>query len=834
MKNNHIALLVGAMTVALSGLILLQYNWIKDSIAIKEARFDQDVSSVLDKVATSLEKMEAATIIWNNISKLSKGAHAVKVEITEEQRMTDGEMEMIYKKLHRLTPDEKSNAYKTTQSVAAGTYKFAHKSRHQLGIETTPYFADDHSYVPEGLLVELVVSGSAAADAGLQKGDIILSLADEKQTCNVALGQQIGEFKAGSKIEITYRRNGNTKYAHAKLTDSNIITAEKEKNKPFLGVYLDESYTDQGLLINHVVAKSAAHESGLQKGDIIITVNAHSINELSDLRHVLTEHQVGEQVAIAFHRSGVEHKVSALLKPYAVTEALENDWHDAQTHYHLPNASNVDFLGELLKDSKLNKAYLGITMADADNDNNGVLISEVVIDGPADLAGLRAGDIITSINGEKIVSGKHLKQILQKYNAEDVINIGYKRKNSQVTDLASGSATKSDAKNPGRAITVQESVDTIALAKLARTEELIKEVAQEMILIEKPLQERIDPEMLDITLKESLADAGIKIPFEYCVRSKKGNVICGSDQLTQKPESDLYKKKLYEMGYNSHQGELSLHFPTQEKYILSSSWMMVGSSFFFNLIIILVFGYTIRTIIRQKKLSEMKTDFINNMTHELKTPISTINLACEMLTDQKLPKTDKSINRYAGIIKDENIRLQSHVDKVLQFARLDKSNLKLTREMLDMHELIKEAVNKSSLQVEQKNGSIGFDLQASAATVEGDKLHLSNVIFNILDNAVKYARTEVPPVIHVSTHSDENQLKISIKDNGIGMSRETVKRIFDKFYRVPTGNIHNVKGFGLGLSYAKLMVEAHGGEISAKSRPNKGSIFEFTLPLKAA
>jgi len=311
--------------------------------------------------------------------------------------------------------------------------------------------------------------------------------------------------------------------------------------------------------------------------------------------------------------------------------------------------------------------------------------------------------------------------------------------------------------------------------------------------------------------------------------SKNGYIVYNSknisnEELAQTP----FKQKIYKNAVFTHPGELLLYFPKQESYIWSSSWLTLIPSLFFNFFIIVTFAYTLYTIIRQKKLSEMKTDFINNMTHELKTPISTIKLACEMLVDKHLPKTERSINRYAGIISDENSRLESHVEKVLHFARLEKGSLKLNMESVDIHELIEEAIQKSSLQIDKKNGTICFDLSANNAVVQGDKLHLHNVIYNLLDNAIKYSKEK--PEITVLTCNTNTGLQVSIQDNGIGMSKETLKKAFDKFYRRPTGNIHNVKGFGLGLSYVKLMVEAHGGNISARSKLNKGSTFEFLIP----
>ena len=357
----------------------------------------------------------------------------------------------------------------------------------------------------------------------------------------------------------------------------------------------------------------------------------------------------------------------------------------------------------------------------------------------------------------------------------------------------------------------------------------IYRVALEMTFNNKQLSERIDPVTLDSLLEVTLKDAGIRTPYEYCLLTSNGYVTfnAANSQLNIDLLNTNFRQKIYKEAVFTKPGELLLHFPKQESYIWSSSWLMLFSSLFFNGLVITTFGYTLFAIIRQKKLSAMKTDFINNMTHELKTPISTIKLASEMLLDKGLPKTEKRISRYANIISDENSRLQSHVEKVLYYARLEKNTLKLNMETLDIHELIEDAIQKSSLQIDKKRGKVCMDLAASNSLVQGDRLHLTNVIYNLLDNAIKYSK-EIPEIA-VFTRNTNNGLSVAIKDNGIGISKETLKRIFDKFYRVSTGNIHDVKGFGLGLSYVKLMVEAHGGSIFAQSKLNKGSTFEFHI-----
>jgi two-component system phosphate regulon sensor histidine kinase PhoR len=263
-----------------------------------------------------------------------------------------------------------------------------------------------------------------------------------------------------------------------------------------------------------------------------------------------------------------------------------------------------------------------------------------------------------------------------------------------------------------------------------------------------------------------------------------------------------------------------------EPAIFISPWIYI------SIIIVLVlifFGYSLAIIIRQKRLSEVKTDFINNMTHELKTPISTISLSSEMLMRIDLNEDPEKIRKYAGIIYKENKRLENQVERVLNVAKLDKDKVVLNKENFDVHDLLTEVKENFEFNQLNQGGKIDLNCSAENYKIQADPVHLTNVVYNLLDNAVKYCSTK--PQIKLSTRNEKNNLVIEISDNGIGMKREDLKLIFDKFYRVPTGNIHNVKGFGLGLYYVKLIIDAHDGKIDVKSTLNKGTTFTISLPI---
>ncbi len=335
---------------------------------------------------------------------------------------------------------------------------------------------------------------------------------------------------------------------------------------------------------------------------------------------------------------------------------------------------------------------------------------------------------------------------------------------------------------------------------------------------------------LDSLLTHELNSQGIKTPFEFgiydpvahsLVREKTGR---HSLELMQSP----YAFHLFPNDIFMNPEYLLLHFPQQERYILSQMNTMLGASIVLILIIISSFGFTIFSIIRQKKLSAMKNDFINNMTHELKTPISTISLACQALSDQDIHKSKSLYDNYIHVINEENERLGMLTEKVLQTALIEKARIRLNMTGTDIHELVESAIAKVGLQVEARHGKIEQRLNAAYSYVLADKIHMTNLFTNLLDNANKYSPNK--PVITVTTENNAEGVLVHVEDKGVGISRQNQKKIFENLYRVSTGNIHDVKGFGLGLSYVKAIAEKHQGYVSLESESNKGSIFTVFIP----
>jgi two-component system phosphate regulon sensor histidine kinase PhoR len=363
-------------------------------------------------------------------------------------------------------------------------------------------------------------------------------------------------------------------------------------------------------------------------------------------------------------------------------------------------------------------------------------------------------------------------------------------------------------------------------------EDVFKDLYQEYREVNVPLNKRVHPQTLDSMLRAELRNRSIFGDFDFKISSAKRDTtifIRASTKSSFLP-TNSYETPLFPKDMIRDSGMLTIAFPNKNNIILSNLAAMMGLSGALLLVLVFSFGYTIHSILMQKKISEMKTDFINNMTHEFKTPVATIMIASEALKDPELSADKRSIDRLANIIYDENVRLGNHIERVLNIAKIEKGDLKLEHKEVEMNDLLSAIVDSMSLQLEKRNASIELVLNASIATVMGDELHLSNVIFNLLDNANKYSPEN--PQIKISTQNAGKNLIIRVSDKGIGMSKDQLSKIFDQFYRIPTGNVHDVKGFGLGLSYVNNIVNRLNGTIKVKSEKDLGSEFEISLPLK--
>ena len=346
---------------------------------------------------------------------------------------------------------------------------------------------------------------------------------------------------------------------------------------------------------------------------------------------------------------------------------------------------------------------------------------------------------------------------------------------------------------------------------------------------DKPLKQRVNFKQLDAFLKVELRNNGISIPYHFTVTDRVGTMIYHCTDYVPDGSETLYSHVLFKNDPPQRMGMVNVHFPTMDSYIFSSVRFMIPS-LIFTLVLLVTFIFTIYIIFRQKKLTEIKNDFINNMTHEFKTPISTISLAAQMLQDPAVGKSPAMFKHISGVINDETKRLRFQVEKVLQISMFERQKAALKMKEMNANELIAGVVNTFALKAEKNNGTITSDLDADWPWVFVDEMHFTNVIFNLLDNAVKYKKPEGELQLHVKTWNESDKLYISIQDNGIGIKKEDLKKIFEKFYRVHTGNLHDVKGFGLGLAYVKKIIQDHKGTIRAESELNVGTKFIIVLP----
>ncbi len=338
----------------------------------------------------------------------------------------------------------------------------------------------------------------------------------------------------------------------------------------------------------------------------------------------------------------------------------------------------------------------------------------------------------------------------------------------------------------------------------------------------------IDPSVLEYFLTAEFEKRAIASSFEYAIYDcRDEQMVYGSfvslEGATSTPAQAGDFPSLSENDYY-----FGVYFP-ERPFDLAGQMGIWTFSTLVLVIVVIFFAFTLFVIFRQKRLSEIQRDFINNITHEFKTPISTIALSTGVLKDPDIVKSPERLRNYATIIESENARLKNQVEKVLQVASIDSEEIGLKKELVDIKELIEEAVDRISVPLGNRGGAIEVSHQATNTKIKADRLHISNILFNLLDNAVKY--TEGSPSVSVVTTNEREYVTISILDNGKGISKEDQARIFDRFYRVSTGNVHDVKGFGIGLNYVKIISKAHGGNVSVQSMPGQGSTFKVMLPI---
>lgn len=376
------------------------------------------------------------------------------------------------------------------------------------------------------------------------------------------------------------------------------------------------------------------------------------------------------------------------------------------------------------------------------------------------------------------------------------------------------------------------SLQEVIRSRYAHQRSLMDEVIYEMMYTASnlPLEQRINFTSLDRDLQAELLHNGIDLPYHFTVSTSAGREVYRCSDYVAGNESNTYSQILFGNDAPNKMGILKIHFPTMNKYIYSSVRFMMPA-LFFTIVLCIAFVFSLIVIFRQKKVTELKNDFINNMTHEFKTPISTISLAAQMLTDGAVNKSPQMLQHITSIINDETKRLRFQVEKVLQISLFDQQKAMMKMRDLNIDELLTGVVNTFALKVEKNGGTITTQFDALDTTIFADEMHITNVVFNLMDNAVKYKRDDEALRLTIRTWNEHEKFCLSIQDNGIGIKKENLKRVFDRFYRVHTGNVHDVKGFGLGLAYVKKVIQDHHGTIRAESELGIGTKFIIVLPL---
>lgn len=439
---------------------------------------------------------------------------------------------------------------------------------------------------------------------------------------------------------------------------------------------------------------------------------------------------------------------------------------------------------------------------------------------------------------------------IERINFENKVNSSAKEVVYKLEKIKTYNTLSQSNQTRNRFINYLSTIDSISLAlsddvdsikttadmrRLLQKSNLAQEIKTGMIDDKQPFQieRHLNMQILDSLLRHELEVHNITSDYAYGVYSSgKGQMIYES---TDKYKTELLKQgfvfTLYPYEFSPKPDYLMIYFPYEMRFLLKQMAGIVLISLLLILIIIMLFIYIIKIIVWQRRLSEMKNDFINNMTHEIKTPISTISLASEALRDDTIKRNEQLVNNYLKVINDENNRLAGIAEKILQAAIIENENFSFNREKVNLHEIINLIINNLIIQVEVKDGTLTFEKGADRPVVSGDKMHLTNAIANLIENANKYSPRK--PRIRLTTENYSEGVKVCVTDTGMGISTENQKKIFDKLYRVPTGNLHDVKGFGLGLSYVKTIIELHGGQVTVESELNKGSRFCVYIPFSS-
>ncbi|GGH07602.1 hypothetical protein GCM10011418_04840 [Sphingobacterium alkalisoli] len=590
--------------------------------------------------------------------------------------------------------------------------------------------------------------------------------------------------------------------------------------------FIRETYQQKSKLFDEGVMASLNAVSGhIERREIYLFTRAQQ--KVNQTKYLQDQEKQRAKERILSKQLDIQDKIKHLQQQQI---EIENKFRDAERDLkgQFPNATEVDnsFYETYIRREAYQK-YIDIQISRVPSQYGSLMDNEVFIGATTKVPEIEAKDdsvrygipIIDPITGKVNLGTVALPPKSSDKIAFELYNHEKKLKELNLQKLES-------------AFSLEDSVAILG----GKNPELVEQVAIAMELAKKPLRERINIISVQRLIKDELERRDIHTPFNIEIRDRHNNNLIFNIQADANFNSSekitRYSTPLFQGDANNQTpGVLSVYFPNKKSIIADNMSYLILPTLALFALLIGCFVYTLSIIFRQKKISEMKTDFINNMTHEFKTPVATIMIASESLRDPEISSDEKRVNRLANIIYDENVRLGSHIERVLNIARLEKENLKIERVNVEVNELVSDVLDSMQLQLQKANGKINIDLSAEKDTVIGDELHLSNVMFNLVDNAIKYSLEA--PEITVKTYNSKNNIILTVTDKGMGMTKEQQEKIFDQFYRIPTGNIHNVKGFGLGLSYVNDIIKRLDGRIAVRSEKDKGTQFEVTLPLKS-
>ncbi|MBL7998075.1 MAG: hypothetical protein JNL32_05500 [Candidatus Kapabacteria bacterium] len=798
-------IIIIAMIIALLGVIGVQLHWINNAVELSEALFHQEVNEALAKVAYKLERQEMlgdAIMVMDKSGKHPGSALPVMMKRTQPQS--------TYVEL----PDTKENTQHQKHSRPHVVRSESHPNT-QDGSET--YSTEDASAQSD--------DDEDPNDVGLSQCQTLHAEQLQQQPCNATVIEH-------DNASMTIRSDCGNQLVQF---DLQFGTQPSKRSGTVI--------TDNGTLRFGVTRSASAaatasmdreRESLLRSRENILRLQRSVQN-----RHksITTWDSIASEFAsyLDYNNNNAQYNIRNLVKlvkdgqfsfrQYAplvpnVVVASSRSSYPQQDQQHI-NATNRSCSPASGNAANMSTTQTSMSVYTPDNGTIYITPTVNMAQGYGVVQGAGASrSVFTTTNPVSIVP----------VPTAPVTAPPYTKVNVSSTITSSVKPVQRDETTHTKTPTNQEYSE-----RVKNKMELISETVHDLGEFNRTIDQRINRNLIDSMIAKEFASKGLPLDYQFAVRNGESNLFmytkAANDALPLYEQSQ-FRTTLFPSDIIQKNHTLVVTFPNSTSYILQSNMGVLLSSGMFVMMIMACFGWTVRNLNRHKKLSEMKSDFINNMTHEFKTPIATIALASDALRDPDVANNTERVSRFIGVIKEENHRLGTQVERVLQAARLERGELALTKTEINVHDILTCVKDSIALQIDARGGIVSLNHDAAYPFIVADEMHIRNVMLNLLDNANKY--TEREPIINITTRNTSDGVEIRISDNGIGINAENQKRVFDKLYRVPTGNIHNVKGFGLGLSYVKAIVEAHGGTVDVASEPGKGSTFTVVLPFASA